>query len=79
MLGCGRDCGRAFAFHFQVCASAARRCLCCCAQNRPPTRRESQQREVEDAVFSGKLSGALPTPVLTPSPSSVGAEMSGKI
>ena len=79
LLGCGRDCGRAFAFHFQVCASAARRCLCCCAQNRPPTRRESQQREVEDAVFSGKLSGALPTPVLTPSPSSVGAEMSGKI
>ena len=79
VLGCGRDCGRAFAFHFQVCASAARRCLCCCAQNRPPTRRESQQREVEDAVFSGKLSGALPTPVLTPSPSSVGAEMSGKI
>ena len=34
---------------------------------------------IEDAVFSGKLSGALPTPVLTPSPSSVGAEMSGKI
>ena len=46
------------------------RAAACAAAPRPAAdAARSQQREVEDAVFSGKLSGARPTPVLTPSPS----------